>query len=147
HLHSDNGSAMKGATLKATLERLGVLASYSRPGVSDDNPFVESLFGTMKTRVGYPKKPFDTLEQAQAWVDAFVRWYNEVHRHSALDWVTSMARNSGVERELLRRREEAYRRARQLHPQRWSRDIRNCSPAPAVTLNPNRKKDGVANVA
>ena len=147
HLHSDNGSAMKGATLKATLERLGVLASYSRPGVSDDNPFVESLFGTMKTRVGYPKKPFDTLEQAQAWVDAFVRWYNEVHRHSALNWVTPMARHSGQDRELLRRREETYRRARQLHPQRWSRDIRNCSPAPAVTLNPKRKKDGVANVA
>ena len=56
-LHSDNGPAMKGAMLKATLERLGVLASYSRPSASDDNPYVESLFGTMKTRVGYPKKP------------------------------------------------------------------------------------------
>src|SRR5690606_6142786 len=81
-LHSDNGSPMKGATLKATLDRLGVCASYSRPSVSDDNPYVESLFGTMKTRVGYPKKPFETLEEAQAWVDSFVRWYNEEHRHS-----------------------------------------------------------------
>jgi transposase InsO family protein len=147
YLHSDNGSAMKGATLKATLERLGVLASYSRPGVSDDNPFVESLFGTMKTRVGYPKKPFDTLEQAQAWVDAFVRWYNEEHRHSALNWVTPMARHTGQERELLRRRQQTYRRARQRHPQRWSRHIRNCSPAPAVTLNPKRKNKGVAAAA
>ena len=57
---------MKGATLKATLERLGILASYSRPGVSDDNPYVESLFGTMKSRVGYPKKPFETREEAEA---------------------------------------------------------------------------------
>lgn len=74
-LHSDNGAAMKGATLKATLERLGILASYSRPSVSDDNPHVESLFGTMKPRVRYPKKPFQTLEKAQAWVDRLACWY------------------------------------------------------------------------
>ena len=139
-LHSDNGSPMKGATLKATLDRLGVSASYSRPSVSDDNPYVESLFGTMKTRVGYPKKPFETLEEAQAWVDRFVRWYNEEHRHSALNWVTPMARHTGEDRELLRRREETYRRARRRNPHRWSGNIRNCSPAPAVILNPNRKK-------
>lgn len=138
-LHADNGSAMKGATLKTTLERLGVLTSYSRPGVSDDNPYIESLFGTMKTRVGYPKKPFETLEEAQAWVDSFVRWYNEEHRHSALNWVTPMARHNGEEHELLRRRAETYRRARQRRPERWSRHIRNCSPAPAVTLNPRAK--------
>ena len=142
-LHSDNGSPMKGATLKATLERLGVIASYSRPSVSDDNPYVESLFGTMKTRVGYPNKPFETLDQAQAWVDSFVRWYNEEHRHSALNWVTPMARHTGEERQLLRRREQTYRRARQRNPNRWSRDIRNCSPAPAVTLNPNKKNDQI----
>jgi transposase InsO family protein len=50
-----------------------------------DNPYVESLFGTMKTRVGYPRKPFATLEEAQAWVDHFVRWYDEEHRQSALN--------------------------------------------------------------
>ena len=146
-LHADNGNAMKGATLKATLERLGVLTSYSRPSVSDDNPYVESLFGTMKTRVGYPKKPFATLEEAQAWVDRFVRWYNEEHRHSALNWVTPMARHTGEDHELLRRREETYRRARQCNPQRWSRNIRNCSPAPAVTLNPRKKNIEVASAA
>ncbi len=146
-LHSDNGSAMKGATLKATLERLGVLTSYSRPSVSDDNPYVESLFGTMKTRVGYPKKPFETLEDAQAWVDRFVRWYNEEHRHSALNWVTPMARHKGEEEALLRRREETYQAARLRHPQRWSRGIRNCSPAPAVTLNPRKKTKTAATAA
>lgn len=143
-LHSDNGSAMKGATLKATLERLGVLTSYSRPRVSDDNPHVESLFGTMKTRVGYPKKPFASLGEAQAWVDSFVRWYNEEHRHSALNWVTPMARHNGEERELLRRREATYRRARQRHPERWSGRIRDCSPAPPTTLNPSKIKGTTA---
>jgi putative transposase len=144
NLHSDNESAMKGATLKATLERLGVAMSFSRPRVSDDNPYVESLFGTMKTRVGYPKKPFEALEEAQAWVDRFVRWYNEEHRHSALNWVTPMARHTGKEHELLRRRGQTYRRARRRNPQRLSRQIRDCSPAPAVTLNPKKKKDEVA---
>lgn len=146
-LHSDNGSAMKGATLKATLERLGVLASYSRPSVSDDNPYIESLFGTMKTRVGYPKKPFATIEQAQEWVDRFVRWYNEEHRHSALNWVTPMARHTGQEHRLLRLRERTYRKARQRHPERWSRGIRNCEPAPAVILNPAKKNNEVAAAA
>lgn len=139
-LHADNGGAMKGATLKATLGRLGILASYSRPSVSDDNPYIESLFGTMKSRIGYPKKPFESIEQAQAWVDDFVRWYNEEHRHSALNWVTPMARHTGVEHRLLRRRQQTYHRARQRHPQRWSRGIRNCDPAPAVTLNPAKNR-------
>lgn len=146
-LHSDNGPAMKGATLKATLERLGILASYSRPSVSDDNPYVESLFGTLKSRVGYPKKPFQSLEEAQAWVDRFVRWYNEEHRHSALNWVTPMARHTGEERDRLRRREQTYLAARKRHPERWSRGIRNCSPAPAVTLNPRKKSTDVAAAA
>jgi transposase InsO family protein len=146
-LHSDNGGPMKGATLKATLERLGILTSFSRPRVSDDNPYAESLFGTMKSRVGYPKKPFASIADAQAWVDAFVRWYNEEHRHSGLNWVTPMARHTGKEHALLRRRAETYRKARQRHPERWSRGIRDCSPAPAVTLNPARKKREVAQAA
>jgi transposase InsO family protein len=146
-LHSDNGGPMKGATLKATLERLGILTSFSRPRVSDDNPYAESLFGTMKSRVGYPKKPFASIADAQAWVDAFVRWYNEEHRHSGLNWVTPMARHTGKEHALLRRRAETYRKARQRHPERWSRGTRDCTPAPAVTLNPARKKTEVAQAA
>ena len=146
-LHSDNGSPMKGATLKATLERLGVLMSYSRPSVSDDNPYVESLFGTMKARVGYPKKPFASIEDAQKWVDRFVRWYNEEHRHSGLNWITPMARHTGEEHSLLQRREQTYRKAQRRNPQRWSRDIRNCKPAPAVTLNPAKKGNEIATAA
>jgi transposase InsO family protein len=146
-LHADNGGPMKGATLKATLEKLGVAMSHSRPRVSDDNPYVESLFGTMKTRVGYPKKPFETLAEAQVWVDSFTRWYNEEHRHSALNWVTPMSRHTGEEHDLLRRRAKTYRHARRRNPQRWSQDIRDCSPAPAVTLNPKTKRNQVSSAA
>lgn len=83
-LHSDNGGAMKGSTMLATLQRLGVVASFSRPGVSDDNPFSEALFRTLKYRPGFPRKPFEGFEAALLWVDGFVRWYNDEHLHSAL---------------------------------------------------------------
>ena len=136
-LHSDNGGPMKGAILKATLERLGVLTSYSRPRTSDDNPFVESLFGTMKARVGYPRGPFHCLEEARRWVEAFVHWYNNEHRHSALNWITPAARHNGDEQRLLERRQRTYEAARKRHPERWARHIRSCQPAGPVTLNPS----------
>jgi putative transposase len=101
----------------------------------------------MKSRVGYPRKPFQTCEEAQEWENRFVIWYNEEHRHSALNWVTPMARHTGEECELLRRREETYRKARQRRPQRSSRGIRDCSPAPAVTLNPRKKNTDVSAAA
>ena len=73
-LHQDNGSPMKGATLKATLEKLGVIPSYSRPHVSDDNPYSESLFHTVKYHPEYPTKAFLLLEAAEKWVAGFVKW-------------------------------------------------------------------------
>ena len=70
HLHSDNGSPMKSATMLATLQKLGVAPSFSRPKVSNDNPFTESLFRTLKYNVGYPKS-FETIEEAREWVAKF----------------------------------------------------------------------------
>jgi len=87
-LHSDNGAPMKGATMLATLQRLGVVPSFSRPAVSNDNPFPEALFKTLKYRPEFPSQPFESLETARTWVHAFVHWYNEEHRHSALKFVT-----------------------------------------------------------
>ncbi|MBW2590411.1 MAG: IS3 family transposase, partial [Deltaproteobacteria bacterium] len=87
-LHSDNGGPMKGATMLATLQKLGVVPSFSRPSVSNDNPYSESLFRTMKYRPEYPLKPFENIEQAQSWVDGFVFWYNTQHLHSSIRYVT-----------------------------------------------------------
>ena len=64
-LHSDNGSPMKGATMLATLQKLGVMPSFSRPSVSNDNAYSEALFKTLKYTPGYPDKPFDSIKQAQ----------------------------------------------------------------------------------
>ena len=135
-LHADNGSPMKGATIKATLERLGVIASYSRPRVSDDNPFSEALFRTCKYRPDWPTSGFASREDAQCWVARFVAWYNQEHRHSAIRFVTPSARHAGEDRALLERRTHLYTEARAANPTRWSRQIRNWSPIGDICLNP-----------
>lgn len=138
-LHADNGGPMKGSTMKATLERLGVIPSFSRPRVSDDNPYSESLFRTMKYRPKYPSGPFDTIGQAQDWVDDFVRWYNTRHLHSAIRFVTPDDRHYGREEPILANRREVYEKARRRHPNRWSRRTRNWDPLRLVWLNPADK--------
>lgn len=139
-LHSDNGNPMTGSTLKATLERLGVLASFSRPGVSDDNPYSEALFRTLKYRPDYPTKPFANLLEAIEWVSAFVDWYNDVHLHSAIRFVTPNQRHEGQDHEILAKRRGVYERARQQHPERWAREIRNWQPIEVVCLNPEQSE-------
>jgi putative transposase len=141
-LHADNGSPMKGATMKATLERLGIIASYSRPRVSDDNPFSEALFRTCKYRPDWPTAGFASKQDAQRWVTRFVDWYNTEHRHSAIRFVTPNARHTGQERELLDRRKQLYAEARAANPRRWSGRIRNWSPMGDVCLNPERDTNG-----
>jgi len=137
-LHSDNGAPMKGATMLATLQRLGVVPSFSRPSVSNDNPFSEALFKTLKYRPEFPDKPFDTLEEARRWVHAFVQWYNEEHRHSALKFVTPAQRHRAEDVEILRQREFLYAAARKQQPARWSGSTRNWKRESTVLLNPGR---------
>jgi len=143
-LHSDNGGPMKGATMLATLQKLGVVPSFSRPRVSDDNPYSEALFRTMKYRPEYPSKPFTTLEDAQAWVDAFVAWYNTQHLHSAIRFVTPDDRHCGHEQEILKNRRRVYEEAHRRNPGRWSGSIRNWEPLRIVRLNPENNTVGQA---
>lgn len=138
HLHSDNGGPMKGATMLATLQRLGIVPSFSRPRVSDDNPFPESLFRTLKYRPGFPNRPFRDIEEARQWVSSFVRWYNTEHQHSALNFVTPEDRYHGRDKAILAARHLVYERARKRNPERWSGDTRDWSPAPPVKLNPQQ---------
>lgn len=138
-LHSDNGSAMKGSTMLAAMQNLGVMPSFSRPRVSNDNAYAEALFRTAKYCPLWPERPFDTLEQARNWVNSFVAWYNHEHRHSALKFVTPAQRHTGQAEELLRKRIELYEAARARHPERWSGNIRNWVLAPIVCLNPERE--------
>ena len=111
-LHSDNGTAMRGATMLTMMQQLGVEASFSRPRVSNDNAYAEAVFKTAKYCPMWPEKPFDTLAQAQEWVMRFVTWYNEEHRHISLKYVTPDERHRGVANALLANRTRLYLRAR-----------------------------------
>ncbi|MFC1642199.1 IS3 family transposase [Myxococcota bacterium] len=140
---ADKGGPMRGSTMLHTLDRLGVTASFSRPRVSDDNPFAESLFCTMKYRPAYPRRPFASLQAARAWVAEFVYWYNTQHLHSALNYVTPDARYYGRDASILAKRARLYEAARRRHPERWSGDTRDWSPVGAITLNPANGKSAV----
>ena len=138
-LHADNGSPMKGATMKVTMEKLGITASYSRPRVSNDNPFSEALFRTCKYRPDWPTKGFATKADAQAWVKSFASWYNGDHLHSAIRFVTPDARHTGTDRATLANRAGLYANARTQNPERWSGKTRNWQPAGPVWLNPENE--------
>lgn len=139
-LHSDNGGPMKGITMLATLQQLGVMPSFSRPGVSDDNPYSESLFRTMKYRPGYPAEPFESLEHAQEWVNNFVEWYNTKHLHSSIRYITPDDRHYGRQEAILAARNDVYQKAQNSNPERWSRETRNWEPVGEVRLNPVKGK-------
>lgn len=138
-LHGDNGASFKATTVLAMLAWLGIPPSYSRPRVSDDNPYVESLFRTAKYRPEFPSHGFVDLEQARQWATDFVRWYNTEHRHSGIGYVTPAQRHAGADGAILQRRAELYESARQRNPRRWSGSTRNWAPVEVVTLNPERE--------
>jgi len=139
-LHADNGAPMKGATMLATLQWLGVMPSFSRPRVSDDNPFPEALFRTLKYRPDYPQRAFADMAAARAWVEQFVRWYNYEHQHSGIRFVTPQQRHTGQDHAILQHRHAVYQEARRQHPERWSGATRNWTPAGPVPLISYRPK-------
>lgn len=139
-LHSDNGTAMKGATMLASMHQLGVKSSFSRPRVSNDNAYAEALFKTAKYCPFWPDRPFDTLDEARAWVHRFVHWYNEEHCHSGLKYITPNQRHRGQADSLLAHRRAVYEAARASKPERWAGPIRNWHLDNVVYLNPERKE-------
>lgn len=135
-LHADNGNAMRAATLEVRLEELGVLRSFSRPRVSNDNPYSESLFRTIKYRPDYPRMPFTSKEQACLWVVDFVDWYNHRHRHSGIKFVTPDQRHNGEAVKICEHRGRVYEQARERHPRRWTRSTRCWRQPEVVWINP-----------
>jgi putative transposase len=140
-LHSDNGAPMKCFTMKAKLDELGVTASLSRPSVSNDNPFSESLFRTLKYRPQWPTKGFNSLTETREWVDAFVTWYNDEHKHSKLNFVSPGKRHAMKDQEILSNRKAVIETAREANPIRWANGIRNCTAIGSVMLNPDNVPD------
>ena len=146
-LHADNGSPMKSATLLATLQWLGVTPSHSRPRVSNDNAYAESIFRTCKYRPEYPSEGFATLDEARAWVMRFEMWYTTEHRHSGLNFVTPEQRHTAQAEDIMEQRIEVYETARARNPRRWSGDSRDWSLPQSVWLNPERSASPQAQAA
>lgn len=145
-LHSDNGAAMKSQTLLAKLYDLGITPSRSRPSVSDDNAYVESMFRTLKYCPIWPSQGFASLDEARSWVQQFMRWYNHEHKHSQIRFVTPAERHHGKDTKILGQRKEVYAAARERHPERWSGPQRNWEPVGPVALNPNNSQQHILEV-
>lgn len=138
-VHSDNGNPMKGITLVAFYYRLGIIPSFSRPRVSDDNPYIESFFKTLKYRCGYPKY-FSTIEHARTWFADFINWYNYEHPHSGLQYVTPMQKRSGQHIAIYADRNRTLAQARERNPLRWNKNrIKVYVARTAELLNPHEK--------
>lgn len=139
-LHSDNGSPMKGVTMLTMLQELGVIPSFSRPSVSDDNPYSEALFRTTKYHHSFPwLEKFASLLTARVWGEKLVHWYNNEHLHSALKFVTPAQRHSGQDAIIRAKRNVVYETAKRQYPERWSGKTRNWLVTKIATLNPNKK--------
>ena len=140
-IHSDNGGPMKGATLRAKMIDLEITPSYSRPRVSNDNPYSESLFKMVKYHYSFPENPFTSLYEARTWVEKFVLWYNDEHQHSAIKFVTPNQRHNGLDKVILDNRKKVIEQAKKAHPERWNgRKTRNLTPINVVYLNPGKEQ-------
>lgn len=143
-LHRDNGSVLKSQTVLQKMNDLGIRSSHSRPRVSNDNAFVESLFRTLKYSPSWPSQGFESIDAAREWASNFMRWYNTKHRHSALKFVTPAQRHKGEDVEILEARKTLYEKAKSKHPKRWSGSTRNWKRQTTVTLNPEKRVESVA---
>ena len=145
-LHSDNGSPMRSNTLLTKLYELGIALSNSRPRVSDDNAYIESLFKTLKYTPKFPSGGFKCIETCREWTNRFVQFYNFEHRHKGITYVTPAQRHEGLDVEILKGRAEVYEAARQENPNRWPNNVRQWKHKKSVTLN-GQKEPNIKTIA
>ncbi|EAN8329406.1 IS3 family transposase [Salmonella enterica] len=138
-LHSDNGTPMRGYTMVAKMQDLGILSSYSRPRISNDNPYSESLFRVLKCCPKWPLSGFDGIVKSRHWVAEFIQWYNTIHKHSGIKYVTPDERHKMLDIDILRQRELVYEKARDINPSRWAGSCRNWKFINEVYLNPKKE--------
>lgn len=135
-LHSDRGVPMTSKPVAFMLANLGVTKSHSRPYVSNDNPFSEAAFKTLKYCPSYPNR-FGCLADATAWATAFFEWYNERHHHSGINMLTPSQVHYGKAEEVLARRQKVLDSAFMRHPERFVKGRPSAGTLPvAVWINP-----------
>ena len=133
-VHADNGGPMRGVSLVAFLTELQVGLTHSRPRVSDDNPYIESFFRTVKYHVSFPSN-FPSLQGARDWLALFIDWYNTQHRHSGIGYVTPLQKHHGLDIQLLESRQETLNMAARAHPERFVRGPKTVAQPRVVYLN------------
>ncbi len=137
-VHADSGPAMRSTLLKDLLFDLGVDQTHNRPRVSNDNPFSESEFRTMKYRPNYPGT-FVDIDTARAWVGSYVPWYNQQHRHSGIALFTASEVHSGTWVQSWERRDHVQQAYYDTHPERFRSRPRTPAPSSIVGINlPNK---------
>jgi transposase InsO family protein len=135
-IHADNGKPMKGKPLRQLLIELGINQSHSRPHTSDDNPFSEAQFKTMKYKSDYPNR-FESMDAAREWARTFFYWYNDEHYHSGLNLLTPASVHYGEADEIREQRQQVMSSAFEAHPTRFSKGQPKVHGAPAaVYINP-----------
>lgn len=136
-LHGDNGSPLKAATVLALMHQLQITPSHSRPRVSNDNAFAESLLRTTKYHPSYPPEGFGSLKEAREWAHQFVSYYNQEHKHRSLNFVTPHQKHTSQDRKILADRHKVLEKKRSENPARWpNKNVRNCNPTLTVNLYP-----------
>ncbi|WP_255579195.1 DDE-type integrase/transposase/recombinase [Cryobacterium sp. PAMC25264] len=138
-LHSDNGAAMVSTPVSLLLEKLGVDKSFSRPKVSNDNPYSEALFKTAKYDLAFPEI-FDTTDDARAYFDWFFHEYNQNHRHSGIAWNTPNDVHYGRTDRVTRRRSQVLNTAFRTHPERYAQHPKPPALPGRVCINDPRQK-------
>lgn len=139
-IHADRGSSMKSKPVALLLSDLGVTKTHSRPHVSNDNPYSESHFKTLKYRPEFPSR-FGCIEDARVFCRDFFTWYNTEHRHSGLELLTPEVVHYGRADEVIERRQQALDEAYRLHPERFVRRPPKHPELPdAVWINPPQKE-------
>jgi len=131
---------MKAATFQVLLEKLGIQSPYSRPRLSNDNPYSEVIFRTLKYRPEFPYDGLKSIEDARSWTGRFVHWHTHEHQHSAINLVTPKQRHTDAHIEIIKKRHEVYQLAKQKHPERWPKSSRKWSPHESVALTPMKEK-------
>ena len=135
-LHADNGGPMVSQPLGSLLATLGVGQSHNRPHTSNDNPFSEAHFKTMKYRPNYPNR-FPSIEEARVWAREFFDWYNHQHYHSGLSLLTPASVHYGQSQAICQQRQQVMNLAHERHPERFSKGIPTVKGAPnKVYINP-----------
>ena len=144
-IHADRGSSMTSKTVALLLSDLGITKTHSRPHTSNDNPYSEAHFKTLKYRPQFPRR-FGCIEDARSFCQTFFPWYNKEHRHTGISLLTPQMVHYGEAKEVLKLRKKVLHAAYEVHPERFVHNEPFPQPLPkAAWINPPQEATTIEN--